>query len=273
MRGLPGVGPERAAQLARLGLFTVGDLLYYAPRRHEDRRRLLTIRQLQLHEAATTRGRIVALGTNYYRKKTKSIFEIVLDDGTARLHCRWWNLPFMERVFEVGDEVMVFGKPRSLKPRTIDHPETEIIDAASDEPDERAEHSIHLERIVPIYGLTEGLQQRWLRGLVWRTLARFGEQVPQLHPAMPLPELPTRAEAVRRLHFPETLAEAEQARQRLALDEFIELQLAIQRRRKNLQSNARGFPCAGDNRLIRPFLRQLGFQRFVLRRPGPPLGK
>src|SRR6266545_6867200 len=260
LRSLPGVGPERAAQLTRLGLFTVGDLLCYAPRRHEDRRTLLSIRQLKLHEAATTRGRIVALGTNYYRKKTKSVFEIVLDDGTARLHCRWWNLPFMERVFEVGDEVMVFGKPRSLKPRTIDHPETEIIDAASDEPDERAERSIHLDRIVPVYGLTEGLPQRWLRGLVWRTLARFGEHVPQLHSEIRLSDLPTRAEAVRRLHFPESMPEAEQARQRLALDEFIELQMAIQRRRKNLESNARGFPCAGDNRLIRPFLRQLGFQ-------------
>jgi ATP-dependent DNA helicase RecG len=235
-------------------------LLLYAPRRHEDRRNLLTIRQLQLHEAATTRGRIVALGTNYYRKKTKSVFEIVLEDGTARLHCRWWNLPFMERVFEVGDEVMVFGKPRLLKPRTIDHPETEIIDATSDEPGERAERSIHLERIVPIYGLTEGLPQRWLRGLVWRTLARFGGHVSQLHREFPMSDLPTRAEAVQRLHFPETMAEAEQARQRLALDEFVGLQLAIHQRRKNLEANARGFPCAGDNRLIRPFLHQLGFK-------------
>jgi len=260
LRGLPGVGPERAAQLARLGVFTVGDLLFYAPRRHEDRRHVLAIRELQLHEAATIRGRIVALGTNHYRKKTKSVFEIVLEDGTARLHCRWWNLPFMERVFEVGDEVMVFGKPRSLKPRTIDHPETEIIEAASDEPGERTERSIHLDRVTPIYGLTEGLPQRWLRGLVWRTLARFGEHVPQVHPEIALPARPTRAEAVRQLHFPVTLEEAEQARQRLALDEFIELQLAIQRRRKNLQTNARGLPCAGDNRLIRPFLRQLGFK-------------
>ena len=260
MRALPGVGPERAAQLAGLGLFSVGDLLYYPPRRHEDRRNLLSIRQLELQQASTTRGRIVALGTNYYRKKTKSVFEIILEDGTARLHCRWWNLPFMERVFEVGDEVMVFGKLRSLKPRIIDHPETEIIDAASDEPAVRAERSIHLDRFTPVYGLTEGLPQRWLRGLVWRALARFGEHIPQLHPEIPLPDLPTRAEAVRQLHFPERIEESEQARQRLALDEFIELRLAIQRRRKNLEANARGFPCAGDNRLIRPFLRQLGFK-------------
>jgi ATP-dependent DNA helicase RecG len=55
------------------------------------------------------------------------------------------------------------------------------------------------------------------------------------------------------------MADVEIARQRLALDEFLEMQLEIQRRRKNLQANARGLPCAGDNRLIKPFLRQLGF--------------
>ena len=280
MKGQPGVGRERAAQLAKLGLVTVGDLLLHRPRRYEDRRHLLAIRDLRLHEAATTRGRIVALGTNYFRKRTKSVFEIVLDDGTARLHCRWWNLPFMESRFAVGDEVMVFGKPRSLKPRTIDHPDTEIIESAEEEEETGAssprpsppsdggegertdggERSIHLDRIAPVYGLTEGLPQRFVRALVWRTLARFGEHVAEPHPGLALADLPTRAQAVRSIHFPESMREAEQARERLALDEFVEMQIAIQRRRRNLEANAQGLPCAGDNRLIRPFLRELGFK-------------
>ena len=259
LRGLPGVGPERAAQLARLNLVTVGDLLFYAPRRHEDRRHLLTIRQLQLNQPATTRGSIVALGTKFYQKRTKSVFEIVLEDATGRLHCRWWNLPFMENYFAVGDEVMVYGKPRSLKPRTIDHPETEIIETAADcaEPGDR---SIHLDRIAPIYGLTEGLPQRWLRALAWRTLARFAEHVTEVHPGLPLGDLPTRAEAIRLIHFPVDPLDAERARERLALDEFIELQISIQRRRKALEANSKGLPCAGDNQLIRPFLHALGFK-------------
>ncbi len=89
---------------------------------------MMTIAGLQLGQPATTRGRVVAHGVKWYKQHTRSIYELILDDGTARLHCRWWNLPFMENHFATGDEVVVFGKPVSLKPRTMDHPETEIIE-------------------------------------------------------------------------------------------------------------------------------------------------
>src|SRR5207253_2893049 len=75
----------------------------------------------------------------------------------------------------------------------------------------------------------------------------------------PRDAFPTRAIAIRMLHFPEEMPEVEIARRRLALEEFLELQLEIQRRRKKLQASARGLPCAGDNRLIKPFLKQLCF--------------
>lgn len=270
LTALWGVGSERAAQLARLDLFTVRDLLLHKPRRHEDRRHFLAIRELELGRAATTRGRIVAQGVKTFRQGSKSVFEFILDDGSARLHCRWWNLPFMEKYFSVGDDVMVYGRPLSLKPRIIDHPETEVVEAGE-------EVSIHLDRVVPVYPLTEGLPQRWLRSLIWRTLASYGNQIEErfqkpdagcrVHAAPStsgrqgagLETFPHRREAIRWLHFPDELAQAERARQRLALDEFIELQIQIQTRRRNLQAKARGLPCAGDNRFIKPFLARLGF--------------
>ena len=190
LKELPAVGPERAAQLARLGLLTVEDLLLHRPNRYEDRRHLQTIRALQLGKAATTRGRIVAQGLKTYAKRTKSVFEFVLEDGTGRLHCRWWNLPFLEKYFAVGDDVMVFGKPNSLKPRTIDHPETENVEAGE-------EISIHLDRIAPVYPLTEGLPQRWLRGLIWRTLEKFEANIGE--PAFGVPPLGGRCELNRQM--------------------------------------------------------------------------
>src|SRR6185369_18071400 len=90
---LSGVGPERGSQLARLEIHTIEDLLLHRPRRYEDRARLLKISELQLREPAITHGKIVVLGTKWFKQHTKSIFEVILDDGTARLHCRWWNLP------------------------------------------------------------------------------------------------------------------------------------------------------------------------------------
>jgi ATP-dependent DNA helicase RecG len=266
-----GVGGERANQLARLGIATIEDLLLHRPRRYEDRRNFRPIVELRLDEAALTRGTVVACGLKRFRKRAKSVFELILDDSTARLHCRWWNLPFMEKYFEVGDEVVVFGKPLSLKPRTMDHPETEVIEGGE-------EQFVHFNRIVPIYPLTEGLPQRWLRGTIWRTLERFERhitvptivgQVSRLSPSSKTPvqrqagslsHLPTRANAIHMTHFPEEMTDVEIARQRLALDEFVELQKQIQQRRKVFESRAEALPCGGDNRLMKPFLARIGFK-------------
>jgi len=270
-----GVGPERAVQLARLGIRTVEDLLLHRPRRYEDRRNTCTIAELGTDEPSTTRGRVVAMGTRQLKDRRRTVFELILEDGTGRLHCRWWNLPFMSQYFKIGDEVFVFGKLSSLKPRTIDHPETELVESGE-------EDFVHLNRIVPIYPLTEGLSQRWLRALIWRTLNRLENQIAEpwngavlatgLEPVkrddqrqLTLGEIqsqpmPTRARAIRMLHFPESLAEVEVARRRLALDEFIALQCQIQTRRKRFETRAIALPCGGTNQLIKPFLGRLAFQ-------------
>ena len=258
---LPGVGVERAGQMQRLELRTVGDLLLHRPRRYEDRRHFQRIAALELNLPALVCGSIIACGLNTFRGG-RSVVELIIDDGSGRLHCRWWNLPFMEKYFKIGEEVVVFGKPSSLRPRTMDHPETEII--------QRIETSVHLNRIAPIYPLTEGLPQRWLRSLIWRALEQFETAIAEPRPELrlagqpmdvqgtPVPA-PSRAQAVRMLHFPEVEADHEIARQRLALDEFIEMQIAIRTRRRNLEKNARALPCSGDNHLIKPFLAALGF--------------
>src|SRR5437867_5074644 len=96
---LLGVGARRAVQLARLDIRTIGDLLLHTPNRYEDRRTVRRIAELQMGEPAVVRGRITAMGVKWYAKRTKSIFELVVEDGTARLHCRWWNAPYLEKQF------------------------------------------------------------------------------------------------------------------------------------------------------------------------------
>ncbi|MEI6193936.1 MAG: ATP-dependent DNA helicase RecG [Verrucomicrobiota bacterium] len=275
-----GVGEERARLLARLEIFTVEDLLLHKPRRYEDRRKFLPIHDLKLKEPATVRGTIIASGVKRFRKGARAMFEFVLDDGTAHLHCRWWQAqPWMEDWFKVGREFLVFGKPDSLKPRNIDHPETELVEPGEDE-------FVHVNRIVPIHPLTDGLTARVMRTLIWRALEKFETEITEpawsklqvagckvqvengeasraekpstfnLQPST----LPVRANAVRMIHFPEVLTDVEFARQRLALDEFVVLQFQIQSRRKKFEALAKALPCAGDNRLMKPFLTQLGFK-------------
>jgi ATP-dependent DNA helicase RecG len=249
---LRGVGPERAEVLLRLGIQTVGDLVLHRPLRHEDRRSPCRIRDLVPQSSALVQGSVVAAGVKRWRHGAKSVFELVLEDGTGRLHCRWWNMPYLESQYSVGDVLLVFGKVGSGKPVSMDHPETETLE-------EGEGASLHVGRIVPVYPLTEGIQQRGLRGLVWQALQGLGDKLPDPRSALDVGDLPTHAEALRFLHFPEAPTQPELARQRLALDELLELQLEFQSRRRRLETVARGLPCGGDNRLIRPFLAGLPF--------------
>jgi ATP-dependent DNA helicase RecG len=207
-----------------------------------------------LKEAATVRGKIVAAGVKRFRKGARAMFECVLDDGSAMLHCRWWQAqPWMEDWYAVGREFLVFGKPDSLKPRNMDHPETELVEPGDDE-------FIHTSRIVPIHPLTDGLTARVMRTLVWRALEKFEKDISEPAIKPDLKFLPARANAVHMIHFPEELTDVEMARQRLALDEFVALQFLIQSRRKKFEANAKALACGGDNRLMKPFLAQLGFK-------------
>jgi ATP-dependent DNA helicase RecG len=141
-----------------------------------------------------------------------------------------------------------------LRPRTIDHPETEIVEPDDDE-------FIHVNRIAPIHPLTEGLTARVMRTLVWRALEKFETEIADPWAVKNMPaNLPSRANAVRMIQFPEEFTDIEIARRRLALDEFVALQSKIQERRKKFESTAEGLPCGGDNHFIKPFLAALGFK-------------
>lgn len=266
-----GVGEERAKLLARLDIFTVEDLLLHPPRRYEDRRKFLPIRELKVKEAATVRGTIIAAGIKRFKKGTRAMFECVFEDGTARLHCRWWQAqPWMPDWYVVGREFLIYGKlDDAKKPRTFTHPETELVEPGDDE-------FIHVSRIVPVHPLTEGLTARVMRSLVWRALEKFEAEIVEPSFGVPpsggsgagrkgppeggTPNFPSRANAVRMIHFPKELTDVEIARQRLALDEFVALQFQIQSRRKKFEALSKALPCGGDNRLMKPFLAQLGFK-------------
>ena len=134
----------------------------YGDRRHEDRRNIHSISDLSNEEPLLSRGCITVMGSKRLRGN-RTLFEFVLEDDSGTVSCRWWNLGYMARFFKTGDDVLIYGKLSKGKTRAMDHPETEII---KDEEDA----TIHVNRIVPIYPLTEGLPQRWLRKLIFRLI-------------------------------------------------------------------------------------------------------
>ncbi|HEV8541409.1 MAG TPA: ATP-dependent DNA helicase RecG, partial [Verrucomicrobiae bacterium] len=249
---LLGVGPDRARLLEKLGIRTVQELLLHRPRRYEDRRVFQSIGDINALGAVTVEGEVVEVGVKRFGRGMKSLTMVIIDDGTGRLHCRWWNLPQIAKNFYTGQRLLATGRLRDLKPRTIDHPEIEAGEKGEDE-------SIHARRIVPVYPLTEGVSQRWLRGLIWRVL-ESGINIPENYAKELFLARPGYGEAIRMLHFPKEMHETIAARERLALEEFLVLQIEIQTRRKNLENKAPRLVCPGDNHLIKKFLPLLGYE-------------
>jgi len=235
---LPGVGSGRAVALARLDIATVRDLLYHFPHRHEDFSRIVPIGRLVPGIQATIVGRVwsareVQIGRNVARLSS----ELIVGDETGNLRVVFFNNPYPARQVRTNDRVVLSGRVAVFQGRPqLESPEWELIETGSD-----LDSAIHAGRLVPIYPLTQGVQNRMLRALVHTALDACADQL-----ADPLPEelraekgYPPLSEAIRQIHFPDDTAKLERARERLAYDELFELQIAVlARRAKRAQTRA-----------------------------------
>lgn len=223
---IPGIGPQRAELLAKLGLLTHDDLLHFVPRRYEDRRHLKPISAAQEGEATTVRGKIHSAKPGRWGslKLEIKVGPATLESAKDLLTARWYG--FRPYGIKEGGDVFLFGKIiRDKKGRwTMSNPDYEM---AHDD----AESYIHMDRITPIYNLTEGLTQRVLRRLMFEATQRVAFTAPEFYPAPK--EMMPRQEAFRVIHFPESFPAEERARQRLAYDEFFVLQCIVAQRRLN----------------------------------------
>ena len=219
---LKGVGPQRAALLARKGLATVEDALYFVPLRHEDRTRLTPLRSLVPGQVQTCSGVIMGLSPPP-PGRPRVPFSVMLRDDSGYVSASWFRAAYLARVFKRGQRLVLHGKVvRYRGALTLQHPDYEIVESGDDE-------RLHTGRLVPVYSTTEGLGQRPLRRLMWSLVDDFASEV-----ADGLPEpirarrnLVALATAVRDAHFPQSEAALATARRRLVFDDFLFLQLGL----------------------------------------------
>src|SRR5438034_692643 len=231
---LKGVGPKRAEALARLGIRSVGDLLYHAPRRYLDATTVTPLHKVQVGQEATCVGRVVSTGVLPTRKGLR-VFRAVLrdDSGGGPLECAWPGQPFLERQIKKGQLLLVTGPVRYYHGRQLVPREFVIL---ADEGEPGPERGL----VLPVYPATEGLTHRQIRGLIHQHLDALLALVADPHPkslraAVGLPELGAALAAV---HRPATPADAEAGRRRLAFDELFDQQL-VQARARALAKRAR----------------------------------
>lgn len=237
-----------------MDLKTVGDLLFYLPRSHEDLSQIQTIADSPLNEKVTLRGTIGELKVVRIRGGKFLVSTVFTDTQNATCEVMWFNQPHIKRMLPDGSEVVLTGKLSEKGYRLqLQSPQFEI---AGKQP------LVHSGRLVPIYPQHDVISTKWLREkmvLIKDAIELIPETLPQQ--VVDEEELLSKKDAVRALHFPEDPAEVERAQQRIAFEEMYEVQSAALERKKLWQGeHQKRLILPMDAELIKLFFASLKFQ-------------
>jgi ATP-dependent DNA helicase RecG len=228
---LKGVGPARALMLARLGITVAGDLLRHVPHRYEDATTIAPINDAAVGADVTVLGQVIAKGVLPTRKGLR-VFQAVIQDSSGLIEIAWPGQPFLDRTINKGDWLLCTGPVRFFHGRRLQP--REYVNLGPEE------EGTGGGRVLAIYPSTEGLSVRMLRSLVHQHLDALLPLVQEPLPTDVLQEadVPALRDALRMVHRPASVAEAEQGRARLAFEELLCVQV-LHRRAHQLARNAR----------------------------------
>lgn len=253
---IKGVGPKRAKQLSRLGILSVSDLLYYLPRRYEDRRKISPIADVKPDEIFTIAGKIKTHGI-WKSTKGMLIYEMAVNDGTGTIHGVWYNQPYLKKYFKAGQDIILYGKAEKFRHLQMTHPDYEILIK-----EEKEIETVHMGRIVPIYPLTQDVTQRYLRALIYRAV---DENVNAAEEALPTPirarnRLADIIFSIRNIHFPRSFENLNMAYKRLVFEEFFILETALALIKKTAKNRTEGIRHEVEEGLFDSFRSMLPFK-------------
>jgi ATP-dependent DNA helicase RecG len=241
---LKGVGPARSRILAGKGVLSVEDLLYYVPRRYEDRTHPRTVGEVRPGETAVIVGMVRSVRLHQARRRPLRIFEAELAEGGHRLYCRWFNSDYLKKIIFPGQVLALYGQVEEDRyvGLQITQPQYEVV-GGQGEGDPAGAVTLEVGRIVPIYETAGSgrLTSRFFRRLIYSVL----EQLQAIDDPLPACvreqlQLPSRREALAKTHFPDPdtdLTALQNFRSphqfRLIFEEFFFLQTgaAVKRRR------------------------------------------
>ncbi|MFO7320511.1 MAG: ATP-dependent DNA helicase RecG [Chloroflexota bacterium] len=225
---LKGVGPQRVEQLARLGIHTIRDLLFYLPRRYDDYTTMLPIRRLPPNKTVTVVGTVkqaeVRIG-----KGNRRDYYILVDDGSGLLSVTFFGQGWLGNQIRPGMQIVLRGATEIYRDRLqMTNPEWERVDV----------DNLVKPAIVPVYTLTDGLSAGQFRKLVRTAVERYADRLPDFTPEATLEraDLAELGWTIRNLHFPESFDHLNHAKRRFIFDQLLILQLAVLGQRREWQS-------------------------------------
>ncbi len=245
---LKGVGPQRAELLHRLGLKTVKDLLFYFPRDYQDLTDQRDIPQLEEGKLQSVLGVVEEVELRS-RRSSGCVLGVLIRARGGHLRALWFDQPYMRDKFTVGQRVLVSGKPRYRGlVWEMAHPRVQTVE--DEQPDSTA-------KILPVYPLTEGLEQWHLRRIIRTAVEQYAPVLEEVFPAeyRQAHDLWPIRQALPQVHFPDDRESLAKARRRFVYQELLILQLALAIKRQ--QTQLRQAPVLEATALIDSRIRRL----------------
>lgn len=231
---IKGVGQQRAQRLAKLGLRTARDVIFFFPRDYQDLTNVCAINQLEEDQLVSVHGEVEEVNLRSTRTGG-CMLGVLVRQGEDYLRAVWFNQPFMEKRFYEGQQVLISGKAKLRGMRwEMSHPNVQTLEQESENAD---------GQLLPVYPLTEGVKQGHVRRVVRSVLEACLEAVEEVFSTDYLAEhglLPI-DQALRQIHAPSDKAGLESGRYRFIYQELFLLQLGLGLR-KNHRRNLAAAP-------------------------------
>jgi len=260
---LKGVGPKKAALFGGLDIATVSDLLHYYPRAYQDRRPGAPVSELKKIESVCILATVI--NTQILPTRYLSIFKAFLQDDKQQIYEAVWFKPrsfrydpfaVLKRDFKPGAKLWVVGRredKNSFTSRKINVDEYYPADLPS--------AKIHVNGFIPLYSLTQGLNNKFFRECVAAAVEKYLAKEPEILPQTLLAKrkLLNIKQALYGVHFPSSLRELEAARRRMVYEEFLLMTMAWQIKQKQGKEISKDYTYQIKRTLLTPFKNNLGF--------------
>ncbi len=216
IQALEGVGPKLADAAAEAGIATVGDLLIRFPRRHRDRQ-IVPVASLEPKQQATIAVEVLGNAPRPFRKRGLTILGVKVGDESGAVRATWFNQPWLTQKLTAGTPMLLTG---SMGKRGFTVSEYEFSGDPS-------------EGLVSVHPGTEQLKAQRLRQWMEQAISSVGNVLEPLPAELRVRrELAGVADAIKAVHFPETVEEVDIARERLRFEELFLYQAVLATRKR-----------------------------------------
>jgi len=245
---LKGIGKETAEHLSEMGIYTIEDLIWTFPYRHEDFR-LKDLAETPHNEKVTIEARIESVPTVLYLGRNKSRIQVTVLAGRHLVKVVFFNQNYLRTKLIPGEIVTVSGKWDRGR---------QVINGSSIKFGPKTDNA----DFEPVYSLKGSIHQNKFRKYMRQALDLLEGEMNETLPSHLIDQyqLPTITDALEGVHFPTDAQHAKQARRRFVYEELLQFQLRIQALRKIRKENEQGIAIQYDVKKVREFISSISFE-------------